>query len=90
MRKNYVLALLVAFLVPWLSARADDLNWSAIPADGSTVRMLETVQIQFENATKISISDNAEDGWITATLNDNDVQNPTVGKDGMLTRACSM
>ena len=84
MRKNYVLALLVAFLVPWLSARADDLNWSAIPADGSTVRMLETVQIQFENATKISISDNAEDGWITATLNDNDVQNPTVGKNGML------
>lgn len=71
--------------ISWHAVIEGDIQWSAVPANNTAVSELETIQLEFEGATKIVLSDDAEDGWITATLNGVDMPStPMVGRNGAL------
>lgn len=71
--------------ISWHAVIEGDIQWSAVPANNTAVSELETIQLEFEGATKIVLSDDAEEGWITATLNGKDMPStPVVGRNGAL------
>lgn len=71
--------------ISWHAVIEGDIQWSAVPANNTAVSELETIQLEFEGATKIDLSDDAEEGWITATLNGVDMPStPVVGRNGAL------
>lgn len=84
MRKNVLLTFLVMLFATVLNASAADLNWTTVPANGSTVRVLESIQVKFDGATAVNLSDEALDGWVTATLDGEEAKIPIMGRNGAM------